>query len=126
MEALFCMLGFCLPRQKTSVTFKTLGLLISFEHRDAGFFNSEHTDARRKEVLQTLEHLIARDVQYKHIGPTTLHTKGLKGDLKGNFRWGFKGGLQGEASRGASTDTSIGTRITASTSTGTSSGSDGQ
>ena len=41
--------------------FKTLGLLISFEHLEAGFFQLEHTESRRNEVLQTLETLVSQD-----------------------------------------------------------------
>ena len=41
--------------------FKTLGLLISFEHLEAGFFQLEHTESRRNEVVQTLETLVGQD-----------------------------------------------------------------
>ena len=41
--------------------FKTLGLLISFDQVEAGFFQLEHTESRRTEVLLTLENLINLD-----------------------------------------------------------------
>ena len=66
MEALFRMLGiwFADSRDKAppfNGIFKTLGLLISFEQLEAGFFQLEHTESRRTEVLQTLENLIDLD-----------------------------------------------------------------
>ena len=66
MEALFRMLGiwFADSGEKAppfNRVFKTLGLLISFEHLEAGFFQLEHTESRRNEVLQTLETLVGQD-----------------------------------------------------------------
>ena len=45
----------------TPFCFKTLGLLISFDQVEAGFFQLEHTESRRTEVLLTLENLINLD-----------------------------------------------------------------
>jgi len=66
MEALFRMLGIWFAGSGDKAPpfngiFKTLGLLISFEQFDAGFFQLEHTESRRHEVLQTLENLISLD-----------------------------------------------------------------
>ena len=66
MEALFRMLGIWFADSGDKAPpfngiFKTLGLLISFEQLEAGFFQLEHTESRRTEVLQTLENLIDLD-----------------------------------------------------------------
>ena len=66
MEALIHMLGVWLAETgdkapPCAYTFKTLGLFISFEQLDAGFFRLEHTESRRKEVLQTLDLLIGSE-----------------------------------------------------------------
>lgn len=63
MEALFRMSGIWFADSGDKAPpfngiFKTLGLLISFEQLEAGFFQLEHTESRRTEVLQTLENLI--------------------------------------------------------------------
>lgn len=41
--------------------FETLGLLISFEQLEAGFFQLGENEPRRNEVLQTLETLVGQD-----------------------------------------------------------------
>ena len=66
MEALFRMLGIWFADSGDKAlpfnsVFKTLGLLISFEHLEAGSFQLEHTESRRNEVLQTLETLVGQD-----------------------------------------------------------------
>ena len=66
MEALFRMLGIWFADSGDKAppfnsVFKTLGLLISFEQLEAGFFQLEHTESRRNEVLQALETLVGQD-----------------------------------------------------------------
>ena len=66
MEELFRMLGIWFADSGDKAppfnsVFKTLGLLISFEHLEAGFFQLEHTESRRNEVVQTLETLVGQD-----------------------------------------------------------------